>query len=142
MSDRPSPSARPLRCALALAATLLAVAGCGGSDSGDSGGGGGGGGGGPTPSRPAKVDVGTLPISNAAPMYLGMRKGFFEEEGLELVPHVAQNGAELITGALSGSFDFIFAGYIPSIVARAKCLPTRSSPRATSARRRMRTSGP
>jgi NitT/TauT family transport system substrate-binding protein len=121
MPDRPSPSARPLRCALALAATLLAVAGCGGSDSDDSGGGGGGGG--PTPSRPAKVDVGTLPISNAAPMYLGMRKGFFEEEGLELVPHVAQNGAELITGALSGSFDFIFAGYIPSIVARAKGLP-------------------
>jgi NitT/TauT family transport system substrate-binding protein len=121
MPDRPCPSARPLRCALALAATLLAVAGCGGSDSGDSGGGGGGGG--PTPSRPAKVDVGTLPISNAAPMYLGMRKGFFEEEGLELVPHVAQNGAELITGALSGSFDFIFAGYIPSIVARAKGLP-------------------
>jgi hypothetical protein len=26
-----------------------------------------------------------------------MRKGFFRQEGLELVPHVAQNGAELIT---------------------------------------------
>jgi NitT/TauT family transport system substrate-binding protein len=116
MFSRPWWFRRPAVAALAAAALLLAAA-CGG------GSGGGGGGGGGTPSKPAKVDVGTLPISNAAPMYLGMRKGFFREEGLELQPHVAQNGAELITGALSGSYDFIFAGYIPSIVARAKGLP-------------------
>jgi hypothetical protein len=30
---------------------------------------------------------------------------------------------QLITGALSGSYDFAFAGYIRSIVARAKGLP-------------------
>jgi NitT/TauT family transport system substrate-binding protein len=116
MPGRPSWSLRPLVVALAAAALALAAAACGG----DSGGGSAGGG---TPQKPARVDIGTLPISNAAPMYLGMRKGFFRQEGLELVPHVAQNGAELITGALSGSYDFIFAGYIPSIVARAKGLP-------------------
>jgi NitT/TauT family transport system substrate-binding protein len=118
MSGRPSMFRRPVIAALAAAVVLVAAA-CGGG----SGGGGGGGGGTGTPAKPAKVDVGTLPISNAAPMYLGMRKGFFRREGLELQPHVAQNGAELITGALSGSYDFIFAGYIPSIVARAKSLP-------------------
>jgi NitT/TauT family transport system substrate-binding protein len=118
MSGRPSMFRRSVIGALAAAVVLVAAA-CGGG----SGGGGGGGGGTGTPAKPAKVDVGTLPISNAAPMYLGMRKGFFRREGLELQPHVAQNGAELITGALSGSYDFIFAGYIPSIVARAKSLP-------------------
>jgi NitT/TauT family transport system substrate-binding protein len=116
MSGRPSSFRRPTVAALAAAVVLVAAA-CGGS------GGGSGGGGGGTPAKPATVDVGTLPISNAAPMYLGMRKGFFRQEGLVLQPHVAQNGAELITGALSGSYDFIFAGYIPSIVARAKGLP-------------------
>src|SRR4051794_7073336 len=115
MSDRPSMLRRPVVAALAACVVLVAAA-CGGGS-------GGGGGGGGTPAKPATVDVGTLPISNAAPMYLGMRKGFFRREGLELEPHVAQNGAELITGALSGSYDFIFAGYIPSIVARAKGLP-------------------
>src|SRR4051794_15490946 len=100
-----------LPVALLAAAALLLVS-CGGDDSG----GGGSSSSSASPSRPVAVDVGTLPISNAAPMYLGMRKGFFKAEGLEPQPHVAQNGAELITGALSGSFDFIFAGYIPSIV--------------------------
>jgi NitT/TauT family transport system substrate-binding protein len=118
MSGRPSMFRRPVVAALAAAGVLVTAA-CGGG----SGGSGGGGGGAGTPAKPAKVDVGTLPISNATPMYLGMRKGFFRREGLEIQPHVAQNGAELITGALSGSYDFIFAGYIPSIVARAKGLP-------------------
>ena len=33
-----------------------------------------------------KVKVGVLPISNVAPLYLGMKKGFFKEEGLEVEP--------------------------------------------------------
>jgi NitT/TauT family transport system substrate-binding protein len=58
----------------------LAVAGCGGDDDSSDGGGDG----------PTTVTVGTLPIANAAPMYLGMEKGFFEAENLEIKPQVGE----------------------------------------------------
>jgi NitT/TauT family transport system substrate-binding protein len=99
---------------LGVAAVLALAAGCGGSEESASGGGEG---------KPTTVTVGTLPISNAAPLYLGAKKGFFREEGIEVKPEMAQSGNELITGALSGSYGFIFAGYIPTIVARSKGLP-------------------
>ena len=64
-----------------VVAALLALAGCG-DDGGSSSAGEGG---------VTKVKVGVLPISNVAPLYLGMKKGFFKEEGLEVEPSI---GAE------------------------------------------------
>jgi NitT/TauT family transport system substrate-binding protein len=103
-----------------IAAIVLAVAGCGGGgDSGGSGGSGGGGGG----SGPKTITVGTLPIANAAPMYLGMKKGFFAAEGLKIKPHVGEGGAALIPALISGQDQFAFVGVIPAITAVAKSLP-------------------
>jgi NitT/TauT family transport system substrate-binding protein len=99
----------------ALVAVLLAVAGCGGDDDEPSGSGSGDG--------VATVTVGTLPIANAAPMYLGMKKGFFREERLEIKPAVAESGNELVTALLAGDDQFAFLGYVPVIVARSKGLP-------------------
>jgi NitT/TauT family transport system substrate-binding protein len=64
-----------------------------------------------------------LPISNAAPLYLGVKQGFFENEGLKVKPVVAQSGNEIITGLLSGDFDFGFVGFVPGMVAVSKGLP-------------------
>jgi NitT/TauT family transport system substrate-binding protein len=104
----------------ALAAVMLTFAACGDDDEGSSGGGGGGESGGVT-----KVTVGTLPIANAAPMYLGMEKGFFREEGLELEPQVAQSGNELVTALVGNDSQFAFLGYVPVIVAKSKGLPVK-----------------
>jgi NitT/TauT family transport system substrate-binding protein len=99
----------------ALLATLgFVVAGCGGSGS-DGGGGG--------SSGPQTVTVGTLPIANAAPMYLGMKKGFFAAEGLKIKPHVGEGGAALIPALMSNQDQFAFVGVIPAITAVAKDLP-------------------
>jgi NitT/TauT family transport system substrate-binding protein len=97
-----------------LAALALGVAGCGGND--DSGGSSGDGG-------PVTVTVGTLPIANAAPMYLGMKKGFFRAEGITIKPHVGEGGAALIPALLSNQDQFAFVGVIPAITAVAKKLP-------------------
>lgn len=102
------------RIAVLAAALALAAAGCGDDD--DSGGGGG-------DSGPTTITVGTLPIANAAPMYLGMEKGFFEEEGLKIEPQVAGGGAELIPILVSGDAQFAFVGVIPAITAVAKDIP-------------------
>src|SRR4051795_11698670 len=100
--------------ALAVA-LVLGLAACGGSGTSDSGGGG--------ASGPKTITVGTLPIANAAPMYLGMQKGFFEAEGLKLKPHVGEGGAALIPALMSNQDQFAFVGVIPAITAVAKSLP-------------------
>jgi NitT/TauT family transport system substrate-binding protein len=100
-----------------LAALLLVVAACGDDDD--------------TAQAPSqdggvtKVKVGTLPIGNAAPMYLGMEKGFFREEGIEIEPQMAQSGNELITALVSNDSHFAFLGYVPTIVAKSKGLPVK-----------------
>jgi NitT/TauT family transport system substrate-binding protein len=99
-----------------LVVAAMALAGCGDDDEG-------GGSGGAAADGPTTVTVGTLPIANAAPMYLGMEKGYFEEEGITIKPQIGEGGASLITSLLSGDAQFGFVGVIPSIVARAKGLP-------------------
>jgi NitT/TauT family transport system substrate-binding protein len=105
----------------ALIAAVFVLAACGGDDE-DAGGGQSGGGG----EKVTTVTVGTLPIANAAPMYLGMEKGFFREEGLEIKPQMAQSGNELVTGLVGEDSQFAFLGYVPVIVARAKGLPIKA----------------
>ena len=107
-----------MRRALAgfVAAALLALAGCG-DDGGSSGA--------KKEGGVTKVKVGVLPISNVAPLYLGMKKGFFKAEGLEVEPSIGQSGNELVTGMVSGSTDFAFLGYVPLMSARSQGLPVK-----------------
>lgn len=101
--------ARPL-WALAAVTALTATA-CGGdSDAGGEG-------------EQVTINIGTLPIANAAPMYMGMSEGFFEEEGLEIEPTVLQGGNEIVTGLVSGDYDFGFVGYISAGVAVSQGIP-------------------
>jgi NitT/TauT family transport system substrate-binding protein len=101
---------------IALLAAFLAVAGCGDDDDSPAGAG---------EEGPTTITVGTLPIANAAPMYLGMEQGLFEAEGLKLKPQVGEGGAALMPMLLSGDAQFAFVGVIPAITAVAKDLPVK-----------------
>jgi NitT/TauT family transport system substrate-binding protein len=103
------------RIATLAVVLALALAGCGGDDDG--------GGGGGAAEGPVTVTVGTLPIANAAPMYLGMKKGFFDAERVKIKTQVGEGGAALIPALLSGDTQFAFVGVIPAITAVAKDLP-------------------
>jgi NitT/TauT family transport system substrate-binding protein len=106
---------RALAGSLLLAGLLFA--GCGGDDgsSGSSASSG--------EDGTKKVRVGMLPISNAAPFYLGIEQGFFEEEGLEVEPVVAQSGNEITTAVLSGDLQFGFTGFVIGMAGVSKGLP-------------------
>ena len=117
MSHRPFTS-RATSAVAGLAVVALAATGCGGDDA-DTGGGGGGGGAGEV----TTIQIGTLPIANSAPMYLGMQEGFFEEEGLEVEPTVLQSGNEIITGMVAGDYDVGFVGYISAGIAASRGVP-------------------
>jgi NitT/TauT family transport system substrate-binding protein len=106
----------------ALGALAIALTGCG-DDENESGGGGGTSG---AQQEMVKVPIGTLPIANAAPMYIGMEKGFFRDEGIELEPKVAQSGQELITGLISDDTQFAFIGWTSSFIGAARGLPIKA----------------
>ncbi|MEZ0294808.1 MAG: ABC transporter substrate-binding protein [Solirubrobacteraceae bacterium] len=106
---------RLLVAALAAAAALL-IAGCG-----DDGGGSGGGSSGDE--GPVTLNVGVIPIADVAPLYLGMDKGFFEKEGLKIVPKLAEGGAAIVPAVLAGDDQIGFSNTTSLIIAASKDLP-------------------
>ena len=101
-----------LLLALACAA---ATAGCGDDDDGGGGGGGEG--------EPTTLNVGVIPIADVAPLYLGMKKGFFEEEQLTIKPQLAEGGAAITPAVVSGDFQIGFSNTISLLIAASQDLP-------------------
>ena len=106
------------RLPLLIALVFALVAGCG--DDGGSGGGGGDGGG---AAEPVTLKVGVIPIADVAPLYLGMDKGFFEEEGLTIEPQLAEGGAAIVPSVVSGDYQIGFSNTTSLIIAGSKKLP-------------------
>jgi NitT/TauT family transport system substrate-binding protein len=108
-----------LRIATLLVALACAAgaAGCG-DDDGNGGGGGGGGEAGPT-----TLKVGVIPIADVAPLYLGMKNGFFDEVQLKIDPQLAEGGAAITPAVLSGDFQIGFSNTISLLIAASQDLP-------------------
>lgn len=69
------------------------------------------------------VNVGVLPIADVAPVYLGIKKGFFAKQHLKVVPHALQGGAAVASAVIGGSLQFGFGATANLIEARTKGLP-------------------
>jgi NitT/TauT family transport system substrate-binding protein len=95
---------RPLAVVAALALPLALTAACGGSSSSA-----GDGGGSPATGGVTKVTVGVIPIVDVAPIYLGIKKGFFADQGLDLKLQTAQGGAAIVPAVMSNQYQFGFS---------------------------------
>jgi NitT/TauT family transport system substrate-binding protein len=107
----------PWRRGAALALTLalpLVMTACGGSS--DSGTGSSAGG-------ATKVTVGVIPIVDVAPIYLGIKQGFFKKEDLDLKLETAQGGAAIVPGVVSGQYQFGFSNTVSLLLANSKQVP-------------------
>lgn len=69
-----------------------------------------------------EVTIATQPIVDSAPLYLGLDKGFFEEEGLSLKIETAAGGAAVIPGVIAGTFEFGRGNLLSTMVAMDKGL--------------------
>ena len=69
------------------------------------------------------LKVGVIPIADVAPLYLGMDKGFFEEEGLTIEPQLAEGGAAIVPSVVSGDYQIGFSNTTSLIIAASKNLP-------------------
>jgi ABC-type nitrate/sulfonate/bicarbonate transport system substrate-binding protein len=120
---------RTLRAGLvaaALAAAATAPAGCGKDAAG----------GAESENGRTKLTVGLVPVYELAPVHLGIEKGFFADEGLELEVRTAQGGAEIVPQVVSGSVQVGFSN-TPSLFSAAEgglpveiVAPAGGSPRA------------
>ena len=102
--------------ALGIAAALVA-GGCGDDD--DTTGGGGGDG----AAEQTTLTVGVIPIADVAPLYLGIKQGFFEEQNLKIEPQLAEGGAAITPAVLSGDFQIGFSNTVSLLIAASKDLP-------------------
>jgi NitT/TauT family transport system substrate-binding protein len=103
------------RAVAAGAAALLTLAACGG---GSDDAGGGGEEGGLTP-----VTIGTQPIVDSAPLYLGVDQGFFEDEGIDLTIESASGGAVVVPSVVSGDYQFGRGNVLSTMIAVDQGLP-------------------
>lgn len=106
---------------LLLLVSALALAACGGDDDG----GGGGQAGGGEKQEMTAVRVGVIPITPVAPVYLGIEQGFFEEEGLNVEPVLAQGGAAIVPAVQSGDQQFGFSNSVSLMIASTRGLDVR-----------------
>lgn len=112
-SGESKPRRRGLRSvvlSIGLVCALL-VSACGG----DGGGGGEG--------EPATIKVGVIPIADVAPIYLGIEKGFFEQEDLTIKPQFFAGGAEIVPATVSGDVQIGFSNTTSLLIAKSKNLP-------------------
>ena len=92
----------------ALAAATLALAACGGDD----------GAGGDEEGGIRQVSIGMLPIAPTGALQVGIDQGFFEDEGIELSIDMAQGGAALVPGVMSGDPEFASSNPVSLLTAR------------------------
>jgi NitT/TauT family transport system substrate-binding protein len=69
-----------------------------------------------------KVTVATAPIADYAPLYLGVEKGFFEKQGLQVEFASGRVGTETVTGVLSGTNQFAGVALLPLLVSDSQGL--------------------
>jgi NitT/TauT family transport system substrate-binding protein len=114
-------SASRARGVAALAAAVMAFAALGACGGGGGGGGGSGGGGGAD--KPTTLKVGVIPIADVAPLYVGIKQGFFKQEKLTIKPQLAEGGATITAQVVSGDLQVGFSNTTSLIIAASKKLP-------------------
>lgn len=100
---------RAATCLVTVALALVpAIGGCGGGDSGSG------------PGGTTKVVVGAIPIADVAPLYLGVHKGFFRKEGLDVKVKSIEGGASAVPAVLTNEIQFAFGNAISLLQARER----------------------
>jgi NitT/TauT family transport system substrate-binding protein len=69
------------------------------------------------------ISVGVLPIADVAPLYVGMKQGFFAAQHLKVIPHVLQGGAAVASAVVGGSLEFGFGATANIVLAASHNLP-------------------
>src|SRR5262249_52551626 len=81
--------------------------------------------GGPAAGAPAKheraqadvITIDTLPIANALPLTLGINKGYFAKQNIEIKMNTLQSGNDIVLALANKQADIGYVGYVPMMIA-------------------------
>jgi NitT/TauT family transport system substrate-binding protein len=71
----------------------------------------------------AEVRVVTLPIANGFPLDLGIRKGFFAQQGIEIKKTTLQSGNDVVLALANNNGDIGYLGFVPMFIASTNNIP-------------------
>lgn len=111
---------------LVAALMLVVVAGCGSDDDSSTSASTGSAAGTSTSSAKelTTINVGSIPVANQAPLFLGVKKGFFAEQGLELNISSSLSGApQNVPRLLKGDLQVVSTAWMSLLLAKAQNLP-------------------
>jgi NitT/TauT family transport system substrate-binding protein len=63
------------------------------------------------------ITVDTLPIANALPMDLGIKKGFFTAQGIEINKRTLQSGNDIVLALANHNGEIGYLGWVPMMIA-------------------------
>jgi NitT/TauT family transport system substrate-binding protein len=63
------------------------------------------------------ITVDTLPIANALPMDLGIKKGFFQAQGIEINKRTLQSGNDIVLALANHNGEIGYFGWVPMMIA-------------------------
>ena len=69
------------------------------------------------------LTVTIIPISNTRPLDIGITKGFFAEQNIEIKKVVLQSGNDIVLALANSKTDVGFAGFVPAFIARTNGIP-------------------
>jgi NitT/TauT family transport system substrate-binding protein len=75
------------------------------------------------PRATTEVRVVTLPIANGLPLDLGIRKGFFAQQGIEIKKTTLQSGNDVVLALANNNGDIGYLGFVPMYIAVTSGIP-------------------
>jgi NitT/TauT family transport system substrate-binding protein len=69
------------------------------------------------------VTVDTLPIANALPLDLGIKKGFFTAQGIDINKKMLQSGNDVVLALANSNGDIGYLGWVPMMIASTQGIP-------------------
>jgi NitT/TauT family transport system substrate-binding protein len=66
------------------------------------------------------INLDFLPIANGFPLTLGVQKGFFAAQGLEIKTTLYQSGNDIVLAMANNQGDIGYIGWVPAIIARSQ----------------------
>lgn len=69
------------------------------------------------------ITVNTLPIANGLPLDIGIRRGFFTAQGIEISKRTLQSGNDIVLALANNSGEIGYVGWVPAMIARTQGIP-------------------
>ena len=75
------------------------------------------------PQQLTTLTVNTLPIANGFPLDLGIRRGFFRAQRIEITKRTLQSGNDIVLALGNRNGEIGYVGWVPAMIARTQGIP-------------------